>query len=301
MVMPAVQKTQPRIPLALALLVLVVAAFAGPMDLDAQASNGQNETTFTKDIAPILQGHCQRCHRDEGVAPMPLTTYEQVKPWAAMMIYKTELRDRAGAMPPWYVEKDIGIQDYKDDPSLDDEQIATIRRWAQSGAPEGDPADMPPPLVFDDVNTWLAGEPDIIVRLEDVEVASEAPDWWGNIPSVPTGLTEDRYVASVEVKEINDVDTKNATRSTVGGRYVVHHMIWSTQVLRRDRRARPGRAVRELARARGGSQPGRLRSGRGQAAQGRLKHHVQLDPPTLEWQRHQSTSGDRVPPPSEGL
>ena len=231
MVMPAVQKTQPRIPLALALLVLVVAAFAGPMDLDAQASNGQNETTFTKDIAPILQGHCQRCHRDEGVAPMPLTTYEQVQPWAAMMIYKTELRDRAGAMPPWYVEKDIGIQDYKDDPSLDDEQIATIRRWAQSGAPEGDPADMPPPLVFDDVNTWLAGEPDIIVRLEDVEVASEAPDWWGNIPSVPTGLTEDRYVASVEVKEINDVDTKNATRSTVGGRYVVHHMIWSTQVL----------------------------------------------------------------------
>ena len=215
----------------IAFLALAIGALAVPAGLVAQESNGQHETTFTRDIAPILQGHCQRCHREGGVAPMPLTTYEEAQPWAAMMAYKTGLRDKAGAMPPWYVEKDIGIQDFKDDPSLNDEQVATIQRWAYAGAPEGDPRDMPPPLVFNDVNTWTAGEPDLIVKLDELEVGADAPDWWGNISSVPTGLTEDRYVASVEIKEINDVDTKNASRSTVGGRYVVHHMIWSTGVL----------------------------------------------------------------------
>ena len=220
--------------LLVGLFTLAGGALAAPVDLVAQAANGQHETTFTADIAPILQGHCQRCHRDGGVAPMPLTTYEEVRPWAAMMAYKTGLRDKAGAMPPWYVEKDIGIQDFKDDPSLNDEQVAAIQRWAYAGAPEGDPDLMPPALVFDDANTWIAGEPDVIVRLEDLEVGADAPDWWGNIPSVPTGLAEDRYVASIEIREINDVDTKNASRATVGGRYVIHHMIWSTRVLDDD-------------------------------------------------------------------
>src|SRR5215510_9181268 len=63
-------------------------------------------------------------------------------------------------------------------------------------------------------------------------VKANAPDWWGEIPSIPTGLTEDRYVAALEIKEVNDVDThSDGGRSTVGGRFVFHHMIWRTQVL----------------------------------------------------------------------
>ena len=84
------------------------------------------EITFHKDIEPILQRSCQNCHRLGGVGPMPLVTYEEVAPFAGLIEYKTGLRDRAGAMPPWYMEKDIGIQDYKNDPSLSEEEIATI-------------------------------------------------------------------------------------------------------------------------------------------------------------------------------
>ena len=93
------------------------------------------EVTFHKDIEPILQRSCQTCHRPAGVAPMPLIDYDQVAPYAGLIEYKTGLRDRAGAMPPWYAEKNVGIQHYKDDPSLSDEEIAAISTWARSGTP----------------------------------------------------------------------------------------------------------------------------------------------------------------------
>ena len=179
--------------------------------------------TFHKDIEPILQANCQTCHRPGGAGPMPLFTYEQVAPFAGLMEYKTGLRDRAGAMPPWYIEKDIGIQDYKDDMSLSDEEIATISTWARSGTPQGDPADAPAPLVFDDSVKWTLGEPDLVVVMPEVSMKAGVPDFWGSLPPVPTGLTEDRYVKSVEMVEVNDVDMSKVL-GVVGGRYIVHHM-----------------------------------------------------------------------------
>ena len=101
--------------------------------------------TYTKDIAPILQRSCENCHRADGVAPMSLTTYEEVRPWARAIKQRTGIGPHAGVMPPWYVEKNIGIQSFKNDPSLSDEEIAKIAKWADSGAPRGNPADMPPP------------------------------------------------------------------------------------------------------------------------------------------------------------
>jgi len=196
----------------------------------ASAQNAQSEATFHRDIEPILQRSCQNCHHEGGVAPMSLVTYEETAPYAGLIEYKTGLRDRAGAMPPYYLEKDIGIQDYKYDPSLTDEEIAAISAWARSGAPRGDEADAPAPLEFTENTGWAAGTPDLIIRTEDVTVGALDPDWWGDIPRVPVGLTEDRYVASVEIREVNDVDTTAGT-GTVGGRNIFHHMIWSTQVL----------------------------------------------------------------------
>ena len=130
------------------------------------------------------------------------------------------------------MEKDIGIQDYKYDPSLSDEEIAAISTWARSGTPKGDVADAPAPMDFDDSVKWTAGQPDLIVSTNSVTKLAGTPDWWGEIDRVPIGLTEDRYVKSVEIVEVNDVDFQAGTgRDTVGGRYIFHHMIWATSQL----------------------------------------------------------------------
>src|SRR5687767_7529134 len=123
----------------------------------ASPSNAQGTTptpsqvTFTKHIAPILQRSCVRCHKPDSVAPMSLLTYEQARPYARAMKQRTALARAPygrGAMPPWFLEKNIGIQKFKGDFSLTDEEIATFGAWADNGAPEGNPADLPPPLRF---------------------------------------------------------------------------------------------------------------------------------------------------------
>lgn len=220
-----------------ALFVFVAALAAAPaVVVHAQSPNSRlpavpDEVTFTRHIAPILQRSCQNCHRPAGVAPMSLVTYEEVRPWARAIKNRTGLGPRAGVMPPWYVERNIGIQHYKDDISLSDVEIATVAKWADTGATQGRTEDLPEPLRFDEDGGWRIGAPDLIVSSEELLVKGDAPDWWGEIKSIPTGLTEDRYVSAVEIREVNDVPNSGTGRETVGGRYVFHHMIWSTRVL----------------------------------------------------------------------
>lgn len=202
-------------------------AVAAAMSIPGLSLAQSSEVTFHKDIEPILQRSCQNCHRDGGAGPMPLVTYDQVAPFAGLIEYKTALRDRAGAMPPWYMEKNIGIQDFKNDPSLSDEELALISTWARSGTPKGDTVDAPQALVFDDSLKWKAGEPDLVVVMNEVTKLAGTPDWWGEIDYIPTNLKEDRYVKSVEVVEVNDVNNQTGSgRDTVGGAYIFHHMIW---------------------------------------------------------------------------
>jgi mono/diheme cytochrome c family protein len=216
----------PCVPAALVLTAMALRGVA----TTAQAPAASGDVTFTRDIAPILQRSCQECHHADGVAPMPLVTYEDVRPWARSMKLRTSLRSQRGAMPPFFVEKDIGIQKFKHDPSLTDEEIAKIAKWADGGAPRGNPAEMPKPLAFDDSDKWTIGQPDLILKSREVLVPPSGPDWWGDIGLVPTGLAEDRYVSAVEVREINDIPRGGATR-TVGGRYVFHHMTYSSVLL----------------------------------------------------------------------
>src|SRR5438309_1049397 len=124
--------------------VLVAAVLAvTPFAVRAEQAAAEPQVTFTKDVAPILQRSCQNCHRPDGVAPMSLASYEDVRPWARAIKQRTSVGPRAGVMPPWYVEKNIGIQQFQSDPSLSDDEIALIGKWADSGAPRGNPAAMP--------------------------------------------------------------------------------------------------------------------------------------------------------------
>ena len=115
---------------------------------------------------------------------------------------------------------------------LSDEEIAAISAWARSGTPKGNAADAPEPMEFDDSLKWTAGQPDLIVNTNDVTKLAGTPDWWGEIDRINIGLEEDRYVKSVEIVEVNDVDMQGGSgRDTVGGRFIFHHMIWSTAEL----------------------------------------------------------------------
>src|SRR6266568_2393891 len=122
------------------------------------------EPTFAKDIAPILQEKCQDCHRKGSMAPMSLVSYEETRPWAKAIRERVITRQ----MPPWHIDRTVGIQQFQNDRSLSDEQIATIVRWVDAGAPMGDPKDLPPAKQWPAEESWqLAkqfGEPDLIVK-----------------------------------------------------------------------------------------------------------------------------------------
>jgi len=171
------------------------------------AMSAQGQVTFTKDVAPILADHCQICHRANTFAPMSLVTYQEARPWAKSIKAKVAARE----MPPWFIDKNVGIQHFSNDVSLSDQDIATIVKWVDSGAPEGNPKDMPPARQFPDEQVWQIGKPDLIVNLpKDVVVKAKAPDQWPDI-LVDPGLTEDRYVEAVQI-----IPTK--------GRQVIHHI-----------------------------------------------------------------------------
>jgi hypothetical protein len=213
-------------------LAATLAAFLGTaarFALRAAPADSPADVTFARDIVPILQRSCQNCHRPDGVAPMSLVTYEEVRPFARAIRQRTGIGPHAGVMPPWYIEKNLGIQKYKNDPSLSAAEVAKIAKWVDSGAPLGNPAEMPPARKFDASGTWAIGTPDLVVSTKEMVVKANTPDWWGEIESLATGLTEDRYVAALQVREVNDVPSKDTSgRATVGGRFVFHHMIWAT-------------------------------------------------------------------------
>ena len=183
-----------RIILSVSLALLMVSAAVQA----AGQSVSSDAVTFTKQVAPILQDHCQVCHRPDTFAPMSLLTYEEARPWARSIKAKVLARE----MPPFFIDRNVGIQEFKNDVSLTDEEIATIVGWVDSGAAEGDPAHMPPARVFSDDNRWQFGEygePDLIVSLpEDYILPGEGPDHWPSI-IIDLGLTEDRYLAGVQI------------------------------------------------------------------------------------------------------
>ena len=177
------------------------------------ASAQTGEVTFTLDVAPILQQSCQGCHRTGQMGPMSLMTFEEVRPWARAIRSKVVER----VMPPWHLDKTVGIQEFENDISLTDEEIDTIARWVDAGAPRGTPADLPPPVDWPDDNVWhraerYGREPDLIVSSTPWTQSAEGQDQWWQ-PIVETGLTEDRWITGIEV------------RPSLVGRRITHHAV----------------------------------------------------------------------------
>src|SRR5579864_4002487 len=135
---------------SLALAALAGAVYLVPGSAVQTAQTPAGAVTFTKDVAPIFQKACQNCHRPGSIAPMSLLTYEDARPWARSIKDRVERR----SMPPWHVDRTVGIRKFKDDQSLSDGEIATIVSWIDSGAPKGNLADMPPPRQFEDSDRW---------------------------------------------------------------------------------------------------------------------------------------------------
>ena len=154
------------------------------------------QVTFTKDIAPLFERSCQNCHRAGSIAPMSLLTYKDSRPWARSIKEKVVRRQ----MPPWHIDRNVGVNKFKDDPSLSDAEIATISQWVDAGAPEGDPADMPPARQFSDLDKWHIGKPDLIVSMpKPYKLKAQGQDEYYDI-DVDPHFTEDMYVSAIETK-----------------------------------------------------------------------------------------------------
>jgi len=186
------------------LLCLVIPANA--------ATNKQ--VTFSKDVAPIFQAKCQECHQPNSIAPMSLITYKDARPWAKSIRERVITRQ----MPPWHIDPSVGVQKFKNDMSLTDDQVETIVHWVDDGALEGDPKDLPPakPLVTD--NEWKAvrdgyGPPDIIIRSPEYTMPAQHQDVWYR-PMSDISLTEPRWAKLVEIRPTN-----------LKGRRIIHHSI----------------------------------------------------------------------------
>ena len=196
----------------------------------AEAAAAADEVTYNRDVAPIMQRSCQSCHRPGSIAPMSLLTYEEVRPWARNIKDKTARPDNdPDRMPPWFIEKNIGIQNFKEDISLSPEEVATIAAWADSGARRGDPADLPPAIVWPDGKNWSLGEPDLVVSSPKHTLEAVAADWYGLLDRSPTGLTEDRWVKAVEVREVLLDEATVERKSGDLNLFVVHHAVISAR------------------------------------------------------------------------
>jgi hypothetical protein len=199
---------------ALGRALAVSAALAVPGSAFAQGA-AKAAPTFSKDVAPIFQEKCEACHRPDSIAPMSLRTYAEVRPWVRSI--RARIAERQ--MPPWHIDKTVGIQKFKNDRSLSDDQIDTILRWADAGAPQGDPKQMPAAKTWSEDQGWnfapLFGqkEPDLVIESYPFTMPAVSQDAWDKRVT-PTGITEPRWVRAIELRP-----------KTIKGRRITHHAI----------------------------------------------------------------------------
>ena len=169
----------------------------------ALATAQSGVVTYHEDVVPVLQKNCQTCHRPGEAAPFSMLTYRDTRPWAASM--KRAVVSRK--MPPWHADPTVGH--FGNDRRLSQAEIDVISRWADAGAPEGDPSKAPAPLTF--LEGWNIGKPDKILEMPQAfsVPATGTIDYQWIV--MPTGLDKDTWIEGVEVRPCD--------------RSVVHHVI----------------------------------------------------------------------------
>jgi len=219
--------------------LVVLLAVGNP--LQAQSADSRAGVTFNRDVMQILQARCQECHQPGSIAPMSLLTYRDARKYAR------RIREKVASqiMPPWHIDRTVGIQDFKNDRGLTEDEIATIVAWVDGGRVEGDAADLPAPAEFPDPNAWRLldefGEPDLVVASEPYTLAAFTQDKWFR-PVTPTGVTEPRWVKAIEIKPSgNDART------------ITHHVL---AFLEQDEEDSPMSAGIVQASTRGGAMGG---------------------------------------------
>jgi peroxiredoxin len=170
-----------------------------------QKTRENGPVTFTKHIAPLLQHHCQSCHRPGQIGPMPLIQYDDVVSWSAMI--KEVVTD--GRMPPWYADPKHGK--FSNDRSMPREQREQLLAWIDGGMAKGDVKDQPPPANFPE--GWQIGKPDVVLNLPDFDVPAEMPKFGikYQYSSVDLKFDEDKWVERAEAR--------------AGAPEVVHHIL----------------------------------------------------------------------------
>jgi len=148
--------------------------------------------TFYRDVLPLLEDHCQSCHRPGEIAPMPLVTYDQVRPWSRAIRQAAHLRK----MPPWFADLRYGR--FSNDPTLSPLQLQIISSWVEANAPAGDPADAPPPRHWTD--GWNIPRPDLVIQIPKPVTIPARGDVEYTYEIVSTGFTEDKWVQLSEIR-----------------------------------------------------------------------------------------------------
>ena len=148
------------------------------------------ETTYTRDVARIIQVKCQQCHRPNDVAPFALMSYDDAVTYAADI--KTSLNNKT--MPPW---KPVpGFNNFADSFALTDDERNTMLAWIDGGTPLGDMADMPDPQPVS-TSAWQLGDPDLILTMPEYTPPPRATDTYRCF-TLPSGLTENRFIAAAQ-------------------------------------------------------------------------------------------------------
>ncbi len=148
--------------------------------------------TFARDVAPIFYAKCVECHRPTMFAPMSLVKYDDARPWARSIRNRVSTR----TMPPWGADPAHGL--FKNDPRLTDKEIATILAWVDGGAPKGDNKDLPKLPEFAD--GWTIGTPDAIFEMKEPFAIPATGTVEYQYIRIPTGITEDKWLAAIEIK-----------------------------------------------------------------------------------------------------